>query len=56
MLNIFAYRATDPKEMLAVKDPIGPENDGHIQAALSEAYELNKGQLDVVGGLCLIHI
>ena len=50
MLNIFAYRATDPKDMMAVKDPVGPENDASIQAALSEAYELNGGQLDVIGG------
>ncbi len=27
MANIFAYRATDPKVMLAQLDPIGPEND-----------------------------
>lgn len=26
MLNIFAFRATDPKIMLATKDPIGPDN------------------------------
>lgn len=25
-LNLFAFRATDPKVMLAVDDPIGPEN------------------------------
>ena len=50
MLNIFAYRATDPKEMMAAKDPVGPENDAHIQGAISEAYELNGGQLDVIGG------
>ena len=50
MLNIFAYRATDPKDMMAVKDPVGPENDARIQAALSEAYELNGGRLDVIGG------
>ena len=29
--NIFAYRATDPEEMLAVEDPIGPENDWYIK-------------------------
>lgn len=27
ILNIFAYRATDPKEMKKQDDPIGPEND-----------------------------
>ena len=26
MLNLFAYRATDPRELLTVEDPIGPEN------------------------------
>jgi len=50
MLNIFAYRATDPKDMMAVADPIGPENDAYIQAAITEAYELNQGSLDIIGG------
>jgi hypothetical protein len=50
MLNIFAYRATDPKDMMAVEDPIGPENDAHIQSAINEAYALNQGHLDIVGG------
>lgn len=27
MLNIFAFRATDPEVMRAANDPIGPEND-----------------------------
>lgn len=27
MLNLFAYRATDPREMQAAEDPIGPEAD-----------------------------
>lgn len=27
MLNLFAFRATDPKVMLAASDPVGPEND-----------------------------
>lgn len=31
--NLFGYRATDPKEMKAQQDPIGPENDATILAA-----------------------
>jgi hypothetical protein len=27
MLNIFAFRATDPKDMKAAADPVGPQND-----------------------------
>lgn len=30
MLNAFAFRATDPREMEAAADPIGPENDKYI--------------------------
>lgn len=33
VVNIFAYRATDPQVMRAQADPVGPEND----AALVEA-------------------
>ena len=50
MLNIFAYRATDPKEMKVVDDPVGPANDALIQQAISEAYELNHGRLDIIAG------
>ena len=28
--NIFAFRATDPKDMRAAADPVGPENDASI--------------------------
>ena len=27
VLNIFAYRATDPKELLKQSDPVGPDNE-----------------------------
>ena len=30
MANLFAYRATNPKDMLAADDPIGAENDRHL--------------------------
>lgn len=30
VVNLFAYRATKPKELFAVPDPIGPKNDSFI--------------------------
>ncbi len=30
VVNLFAYRATDPQDLLEVLDPIGPENFYHI--------------------------
>ena len=27
MLNLFAFRATDPRKMLAAQDPVGPDNN-----------------------------
>lgn len=30
MLNLFAYRATDPMQMRRAFDPIGPDNNDHI--------------------------
>ena len=30
MMNLFAYRATDPKEMMKYPFPIGPENDRRL--------------------------
>jgi hypothetical protein len=50
MLNSFAYRATAPKDMMAVADPVGPDNDRHIQQAIQQAYALNQGSLDIVCG------
>jgi hypothetical protein len=37
VINIFAYQTTDPAEMKAQPDPIGPENDRHIIEAASSA-------------------
>ncbi|MDX1418627.1 MAG: DUF1643 domain-containing protein [Rubricoccaceae bacterium] len=32
VLNLFAYRATDPRAMKAAADPVGPENDRYLAA------------------------
>lgn len=34
VVNLFAWRATDPKELSKVADPVGPENDEHIKWAV----------------------
>jgi hypothetical protein len=37
VVNLFAWRATDPRLLRAAKDPIGPANDDTIAAALRDA-------------------
>ena len=37
MLNIFAYRSTDPEKMKAVADPVGPDNDRWIKEIAGNA-------------------
>lgn len=37
MTNLFAFRATDPKVMMAADDPVGPDNDEHLHSAASSA-------------------
>ena len=31
MVNLFAFRATNPRVMLRATDPVGPDNDEHLQ-------------------------
>ena len=38
--NLFAYRATDVRELGKVSDPIGPENDDHLRRILAEADQV----------------
>ncbi len=33
MVNLFAFRATNPKDMKAAKDPVGPSNDLELMRA-----------------------
>jgi hypothetical protein len=37
VVNLFALRATDPRELRTVRDPVGPENDRHIRRAIARA-------------------
>jgi hypothetical protein len=37
IVNIFALRSTDPRGLLQVEDPIGPDNDRHIREAAVRA-------------------
>lgn len=37
MLNLFAYRATDPKELLLIQDPVGKDNDRTIVECCDKA-------------------
>jgi hypothetical protein len=37
MLNLFAFRATQPRDMLAAPDPVGPDNDRWILNTCQEA-------------------
>ncbi|MCX7173809.1 MAG: DUF1643 domain-containing protein [Proteobacteria bacterium] len=30
MTNAFAFRTTDPRDMMAAEDPVGPDNDRHL--------------------------
>lgn len=37
MLNVFAYRSTDPKELYHQEDPVGPDNNAVIRGAVKSA-------------------
>jgi hypothetical protein len=37
MLNLFAFRATDPRDLKRAMDPIGSDNDKHLVAEVSQA-------------------
>ena len=37
--NLYAYRATKPKDLWRASDPIGPQNDLHLEVLLSQYTE-----------------
>lgn len=38
VVNLFAFRATDPRALLGVEDPVGEENDESIKQAVGASY------------------
>jgi hypothetical protein len=46
VVNLFAFRSTDPSDLKLAHDPVGPENDAHIrrEAMLSDAVICAWGQ------------
>lgn len=40
VVNLFAYRATNPDELKRTEDPVGPENDKHIIEAVNRAHTI----------------
>ena len=50
VVNLFAFRSTDPRVLGAVKDPVGPTNDRHIRDLASDVQLViaawgNRGRL-----------
>lgn len=45
VMNLFGFRATSPKEMLAAENPHGPENWNHLLEMISYAREINEAIL-----------
>lgn len=40
VVNLFAYRATDPGELLLAADPVGPNNDKYLTKAVKNAHTI----------------
>jgi hypothetical protein len=40
MLNLFAFRATDPRDLKRATDPIGPDNDKHLLAEVCNVHRV----------------
>ncbi|HBX22632.1 MAG TPA: DUF1643 domain-containing protein [Desulfotomaculum sp.] len=38
VVNLFAYRSTDPRQLAMVTDPVGPLNDEYIRSAMARAH------------------
>lgn len=39
VVNLYAYRATQPLDLWRAEDPVGPENDAYLRAILADRQE-----------------
>ena len=53
--NLFALRSTDPRGLLEHRDPVGPENDGHLQRLAGECKTVLAAWGNSASGLPLFH-
>lgn len=37
IVNLYGYRSSEPEDLWIVDDPVGPDNDNHLEAALVAA-------------------
>lgn len=42
VVNLYALRSTDPKELWRHPDPVGPDNDAHLTAVLERAAVMDE--------------
>ena len=40
VVNLFAYRATDPKTLIHTPDPVGPDNDLYLKHAITDSTKV----------------
>lgn len=55
VVNIFAYRATQPPRLRAVSDPVGPENDRHFEIVCEWPHDEGETQPPIVLAWGAIH-
>ncbi len=54
MLNLFAFRATDPADLKLAADPVGPENPAWFDRMLID--EMNTGLIVCAWGVHGVHL